>query len=366
MIWRSSRSSSTPSTPARKPATPMPASAFSPTRATSRRSTSTTSSPAATRAAGSTAAAMPRYAEQFWDTFFAKVPEIMLFNSQQIMGRPAGRQSRRQSGRRPASWPISWRPSRSPTARPTHPTWSPAPPAIPPNCSTASSANSASPSASPPTSPATPSARRIFPTTWAWSASPSTWFPTSRPMPRPFCSRPRRVTTKTSSPRPRSSCRPAAGPSPPPGLIEALGDKGFQDIAEIEVTGHRVIAKRFGRRRGGGRRRAAGASAEAGPEHPAAANAPLRKRHLDVHQLHHRRLRLSDGSSRPSTAGARSTPWPSPMILPISTACPGASSIRSAPFWAATCSSASTPPTTSASLPTTTARSSCRISNRSL
>ncbi len=30
------------------------------------------------------------------------------------------------------------------------------------------------------------------------------------------------------------------------GLMEALGDKGFQDIAEIEVTGHRVIAKSFG------------------------------------------------------------------------------------------------------------------------
>jgi hypothetical protein len=29
------------------------------------------------------------------------------------------------------------------------------------------------------------------------------------------------------------------------GLIESLGDQGFQDIAEIEVTGHRVIATRF-------------------------------------------------------------------------------------------------------------------------
>jgi hypothetical protein len=29
------------------------------------------------------------------------------------------------------------------------------------------------------------------------------------------------------------------------GLIEALGDKGFQDIAEIEVTGHRVLATGF-------------------------------------------------------------------------------------------------------------------------
>ena len=35
------------------------------------------------------------------------------------------------------------------------------------------------------------------------------------------------------------------------GLMEALGDKGFQDIAEIEVTGHRVMAKRFGSGRGG-------------------------------------------------------------------------------------------------------------------
>jgi hypothetical protein len=35
------------------------------------------------------------------------------------------------------------------------------------------------------------------------------------------------------------------------GLVEALGGKGFQDIAEIEVTGHRVMATRFGGGRGG-------------------------------------------------------------------------------------------------------------------
>ena len=40
------------------------------------------------------------------------------------------------------------------------------------------------------------------------------------------------------------------------GLMEALGDKGFQDIAEIEVTGNRVIAKSFG---GGGLAAAAAA-----------------------------------------------------------------------------------------------------------
>jgi hypothetical protein len=36
------------------------------------------------------------------------------------------------------------------------------------------------------------------------------------------------------------------------GLIEALGDQGFQDIAEIQVTGHRVMATRFSGGRGGG------------------------------------------------------------------------------------------------------------------
>jgi hypothetical protein len=35
------------------------------------------------------------------------------------------------------------------------------------------------------------------------------------------------------------------------GLVEALGDKGFQGIAEIQVAGHRVMATRFGGGRGG-------------------------------------------------------------------------------------------------------------------
>ena len=49
------------------------------------------------------------------------------------------------------------------------------------------------------------------------------------------------------------------------GLMEALGDKGFQDIAEIEVTGHRVMATRFESGRGGfggGRRSDSAGAAE--------------------------------------------------------------------------------------------------------
>lgn len=41
------------------------------------------------------------------------------------------------------------------------------------------------------------------------------------------------------------------------GLIEALGEKGFQDLAEIQVTGRRVVATRFGNGRGGGPSQAA-------------------------------------------------------------------------------------------------------------
>lgn len=49
-------------------------------------------------------------------------------------------------------------------------------------------------------------------------------------------------------------------------LIEALGEKGFQDLAEIQVTGHRVIAKNFGGGRGGFGGRGAGGGAAATPE----------------------------------------------------------------------------------------------------
>ena len=64
-------------------------------------------------------------------------------------------------------------------------------------------------------------------------------------------------------PEPRVRLRRAAARRFPPGnpapagaittgLMEELGSNGFQDIAEIEVTGHRVIAKNFGGGGGGG------------------------------------------------------------------------------------------------------------------
>ena len=83
------------------------------------------------------------------------------------------------------------------------------------------------------------------------------------------------------------------------GLIEALGEKGFQDIAEIEVTGHRVMATRFPAGRGGvhGRTRRRGASPgpRAGAEHHPSADAMVRERRMVQHPLQHRPVRVSDG-----------------------------------------------------------------------
>ena len=67
------------------------------------------------------------------------------------------------------------------------------------------------------------------------------------------------------------------------GLIEALGDKGFQDIAEIEVTGHRVLATGFGGGRGGfGGGRGRGGDAAGAAAAPASLNMLLpQMRHFE-------------------------------------------------------------------------------------
>jgi hypothetical protein len=58
------------------------------------------------------------------------------------------------------------------------------------------------------------------------------------------------------------------------GLIEALGESGFQDIVEMQVAGRRVIATRFSTGRGGG----SGCGFRTRSEHPAASNPPVRER----------------------------------------------------------------------------------------
>ena len=97
-IWRSSRSCLTRSTPAQRRATPRAASASSPTRATSKPSYFNRIKPGENQGGWIDGGGDARYAEQFWDTLFAKVPEIMLFNSQQIMGGLGGRGGRGGGG----------------------------------------------------------------------------------------------------------------------------------------------------------------------------------------------------------------------------------------------------------------------------
>ena len=95
------------------------------------------------------------------------------------------------------------------------------------------------------------------------------------------------------------------------GLMEALGDKGFQDIAEIEATGKRVIAKSSGAAglgvsgdlgRGSRRRRV---KAAAGSEHRDAGVAAFGERHMDIGAVQHGGVQLSDGGGDGAVNGVR-------------------------------------------------------------
>ena len=188
---------------------------------------------------------MARYAEMFWDTFFAKVPEIMLFNSQQIMaGADFGRVDTNGSLAHLAA----------PIPQPDGSSYTP-------NNVARIAGYSAElldgflgrlgkPIGVATYKPAIPSARRICPITSAWSACPWIWCPIFPPTPPRSCSPPRRPTDKDLVAKIKTFVAGGGRVIATTGLMEALGDKGFQDIAEIHVTGHRVMAKNFG---GGGR-----------------------------------------------------------------------------------------------------------------
>ena len=204
-----------------------------------------------------------RYAEQFWDTFFAKVPEIVLFNSQQVTGGLGGMGGRGGFGGGRGG----------PAAEPD------------PN---ATLAKLMDPIPQPDGSTYTPN---MVGRTAGYSAEILDGFlgklgkPIGVAMYKPCNSVgeeylggylgmvgvpidltpefPTSASTSTSTVLLSLSSRhdkdlvaktkkfvQAGGRAiATTALMEALGDKGFQDIAEIEVTGKRVIAKSFG---GGG------------------------------------------------------------------------------------------------------------------
>jgi len=214
-----------------------------------------------------------RYAEQFWDTLFAKVPEIMLFNSQQIMGGLGGRGGRGGGGAavEPDTNAILAN-LMEPIPQPDGTTYTP-------NMVARTAGYSAEildrflgklgkPVGVPTYKPCNSVGEAYLPDYLGMVGVPVDLvpdFPTNATT---------ILLTAASKYDPdlviktKEFVQKGGQVIATTGLIEALGNKGFQDIAEIEVTGHRVMATGFGGGRGGfggGRGRGADAAGTTPP-----------------------------------------------------------------------------------------------------
>ena len=231
-----------------------------------------------------------RYAEQFWDTLFAKVPEIMLFNSQQIMGGLGGRGGRGGRGGGGAAVEPD---TNSILANLMEPIPQPDGTTYTPNMVARTAGYSAEildrflgklgkPVGVPTYKPCNSVGEAYLPDYLGMVGVPVDLvpdFPTNATT---------ILLTAASKYDPdlvvktKEFVQKGGQVIATTGLIEALGNKGFQDIAEIEVTGHRVMATGFGGGRGGfGGGRGRGADA-AGATPPASLNVLLpQMRHFE-------------------------------------------------------------------------------------
>ncbi len=196
-----------------------------------------------------------RYAEQFWDTFFAKVPEIMLFNSMQIMGTL-------RRGSSAASDPNATLAGlMTPIPQPDSSMYTP-------NMVARTAGYSAElldrflgklgkPIGVATYKPCNSVGEAYLPDYLGMVGVPIDLvpeFPANAPaVLLTAASRYDKDLVAKTKKFVQAGGRAIATT----GLVEALGDKGFQDIAEIEVTGHRVVAQRFGGGFGSGGRGAA-------------------------------------------------------------------------------------------------------------
>ncbi len=201
-----------------------------------------------------------RYAEQFWDTFFAKVPEIMLFNSQQIMQGLGGRGGR--GGRGGGGGGAGEPDTNSILANLMAPIVQADGSTYTPNMVARTAGYSAElldrflgklgrPIGVPTYKPCNSAGEAYLPDYLGMAGVPIDLVP-DFPGNAPTI-----LLTAASKYDPdlvaktKEFVRKGGQAIATTGLLEALGDKGFQDIAEIEVTGHRVLATRFGGGRGG-------------------------------------------------------------------------------------------------------------------
>ena len=277
-----------------------------------------------------------RYAEQFWDTLFAKVPEIMLFNSQQIMGGSrgggGGGRGGAGGGRGGAGGAAAEADTNGVLANVMAPIPQPDGSLFTPTMTARWAGYSAelldrfmgkigNPVGVPTYKPCNSVGEMYLPDYLGMVGVPIDlvpYFPTN-------ASTVFLTTASKYDPdlvaKTKAFVQKGGTAIATTALMEALGEKGFQDIAEIEVTGHRVLATGFGGGRGGfGGGRGRGGEA-GGAAAPASLNMLLpQMRHfendnLGRHGVQHGRFRLSH--ARPGRPMAREpfTRWRCRMIL---------------------------------------------------
>jgi len=204
-----------------------------------------------------------RYAEQFWDTFFARVPEIVLFNSQQVM---RGMGGRGRGGNQDAGGVLAN--LMAPIPQPDRSTYTP-------NMVARTAGYSAElldrflgklgkPIGVATYKPCNSVGEEYLPDYLGMIGVPIDLVPEFPANAKTILLTAASRYDKDLVAKTKTFVQAGGRVVATTGLIEALGEKGFQDIAEIEVTGHRVIARRFGGDRFGGGRGgdSAGASAE--------------------------------------------------------------------------------------------------------
>lgn len=222
-----------------------------------------------------------RYAEQFWDTFFARVPEVTLFNSMQVMGRLYGGFG---GGGPAAATNAILANLMAPVPQSDGTSYTP-------NMVARTAGYSAEvldrflgklgkPIGVAAYKPCNSVGEEYLPDFIGMLGVPMDLvpeFPTNAPAV---------LLTAASAYDPhlvakvKKYVQSGGRAIATTGLMEKLGDNGFQDIAEIEVTGHRVMAKNFGGGRGLGPRGGFGAS-------PAAAAVPEPDLNILMPQMRH-------------------------------------------------------------------------------
>lgn len=198
-----------------------------------------------------------RYAEQFWDTFFAKVPEITLFNSQQILGGLGGMGGGMfgMGGRGGAS-PGTQDPNAT-LAKLMEPIPQPDGTTYTPDMVARTAGYSAElldkflgklgkPIGVATYKPCNSVGEEYLPNYLGMIGIPIDLVPEFPENASSILLTAASKYDKDLVARTKKFVQAGGRVIVTTGLMEALGENGFQDIAEIEVTGHRVIAKSFG------------------------------------------------------------------------------------------------------------------------